>query len=243
VAAMRIAIVSDLHGNQTAFETVLADLQATSPDLVLHGGDLADGGSSPAEIVDHIRALGWRGVVGNTDEMLFNPESLKEFAANQSAALQPLFATIEDMAAVTREKLGEERLAWLCNLPRMDIEGPIALVHAGPHTPWRAPKQDASDAELKAVYGQLGKPVAVYGHIHHPFVRSIPGMIVANTGSVGLSYDGDPRAAYLLLDGANAQIRRVAYDLDKEVKALSSCGLPHYDWVVRTLTNARFQMP
>ena len=63
---MRIAIVSDIHGNRTAFEAVLADLRQTSPDLILHGGDLADSGSSPAEIVDRVRDLGWQGGVGNT---------------------------------------------------------------------------------------------------------------------------------------------------------------------------------
>jgi 3',5'-cyclic AMP phosphodiesterase CpdA len=78
---MRIAIVSDIHGNRTAFEAVLADLRQTAPDLILHGGDLADNGSSPVEIVDRIRTLGWQGVVGNTDEMLFDPESLARFAA------------------------------------------------------------------------------------------------------------------------------------------------------------------
>ena len=54
VTAMRIAIVSDIHGNRTAFEAVLADLRQTSPDLILHGGDLADAGASPVEIVDRI---------------------------------------------------------------------------------------------------------------------------------------------------------------------------------------------
>jgi predicted phosphodiesterase len=58
---MRIAVVSDIHGNLTAFEAVLADLGQTSPDLVLHGGDLAHGGSMPAEIVDRVRELGWEG--------------------------------------------------------------------------------------------------------------------------------------------------------------------------------------
>ena len=77
---MRVAIVSDIHGNRTAFDAVLADLRQTAPDLVLHGGDLADGGSSPVHIVDRIRDLGWDGVAGNTDEMLFRPESLTEFA-------------------------------------------------------------------------------------------------------------------------------------------------------------------
>jgi 3',5'-cyclic AMP phosphodiesterase CpdA len=76
---MRVAILSDIDGNRTAFEAVLADLRQTSPDLILHGGDLADTGASPAEIVDRIRDLGWQGVVGNTDKMLFRPESLEEF--------------------------------------------------------------------------------------------------------------------------------------------------------------------
>jgi len=79
---MRIAILSDIHGNRTAFEAVLADLRQTSPDLILHGGDLA---------------------------------------------------------AADREALGEERLAWLSSLPRVQIHGPIALVHASPGDPWRAP--------------------------------------------------------------------------------------------------------
>src|SRR5229473_4528530 len=102
---MRIAIVSDIHGNRTAFEAVLADLRQTSPDLIFHGGDLADAGASPAEIVDRIRDLGWQGVVGNTDEMLFRPESLKEFA-NQTPQMQLLCAAIEEMTAATCEALG-----------------------------------------------------------------------------------------------------------------------------------------
>src|SRR6202521_3910526 len=133
---MRIAIVSDIHGNRTAFEAVLADLRQTSPDLILHGGDLADAGASPVEIVDRIRDLGWQGVVGNTDEMLFMPESLQEFA-NQSPKLQPLFAAIEEMAVATREELGEERLAWLRSLPRIQMHGLMALGPARPESPWR----------------------------------------------------------------------------------------------------------
>jgi len=85
---MRIAVVSDIHGNLTAFEAVLADLRETSPDLILHGGDLADAGSSPVEIVDRIRDLGWPGVVGNTDEMLVSPQTLEDLAAAQIALVR-----------------------------------------------------------------------------------------------------------------------------------------------------------
>ena len=239
---MRIAIVSDIHGNRTAFEAVLADLRETSPDLILHGGDLADGGSSPREIVDRIRELGWQGVVGNTDEMLFRPESLVEFAG-PAPKLRSLFTAIGEMAAASREALGEERLAWLGGLPRAQVHGPLALVHAGPDSLWRAPAPEAGDAEVESVYAPLGRPVAVYGHIHRPYIRNIAGLTVVNTGSVGLSYDGDPRAAYLLLDDLTPVIRRVEYDIEKECRLLSRSGLPHAGWAAKMLTSGAFQMP
>jgi len=239
---MRIAIVSDIHGNRTAFEAVLADLRQTSPDLILHGGDLVASGASPAEIVDRIRDLGWQGVVGNTDEMLWMPESLTELV-NQSPKLQPLLAAFQEMALATRAALGEERLAWLRGLPRIQIRSPMALVHASPENLWRAPLLAASDAELESVYGPLGQPIAVYAHIHRSYIRSVSGMIVANTGSVSLSYDGDRRAAYLLLDESKPAIRRVQYDVDSELQALSACGLPHADWVAKILESGSAQMP
>ncbi|HSP67417.1 MAG TPA: metallophosphoesterase family protein [Bryobacteraceae bacterium] len=240
---MRIAIVSDIHGNLAAFEAVLADLRETSPDLILHGGDLPHGGANPAEIVDRIRDLGWQGVVGNVDEMLVAPESLEEFAA-QSSAPASLWDAVRETAVWTRAALGEERLAWLRELPPVQMQDPVALVHASPGSCWRAPELEASDAELESVYGPLHQPIAVYGHIHRAFVRRVSETrIVANTGSVSLPYDGDPRAGYLLLDGSTPSIRRVEYDVDRELKALSTCGLPHADWIAKTLASGRPQMP
>jgi predicted phosphodiesterase len=244
---MRVAILSDIHGNRTAFEAVLADLERTSPDLVLHGGDLADSGSSPVEIVDSIRALGWQGVMGNTDEMLFRPESLEEFA-NQSPAPPTLWTAVRQMAEWTRSKLGEDRIAWLRGLKKVQIQGPMALVHASPESAWRAPTPEATDAELESVFGTLGQPTTVYAHIHRPYIRRLSAAhlrerFVANTGSVGLPYDGDRRASYLLLDGHAQTVRRVEYDVESEVKLLSSCGLPHADWIVKSLRASSPQMP
>jgi len=71
----------------------------------------------------------------------------------------------------------------------------------------------------------------------------MPGLIVANAGSVSLSHDGDRRAAYLLLDESTPAIRRVEYDLDRELKSLARCSLPHADWIAKTLASGHPKMP
>lgn len=207
---MRAAIVSDIHGSYAALQAVLADLKQFSPDLILHGGDLADSGPNPVEVVDLIRALGWPGVMGNTDEMLFRPETLEDFVAT-SRAPASVWSVVRENASATRAALGEDRLAWMASLPRVIRHEAFALVHASPDDVWRSPNHEATDAELESVYGELGTPLVVYGHIHVPFVRTMAGVTVANAGSVGLPYDGDPRASYLLLDDGRPSIRRVAF--------------------------------
>jgi putative phosphoesterase len=241
---MRVAVVSDIHGNLTAFEAVLADLRQCSPDLVLHGGDLGDPGARPVEIVDHIRSLGWPGVMGNTDEMLVQPDSLEEFA-RQSSAPPILWNVIRQIASVTRSLLGEERLAWLSELPLVKTQPDFALVHSTPESCWRTPPTQATDEELRNLYGLLGRPIVIFGHTHVPFIRRIAGEpeLLINTGSVGLSYDGDPRASYLVLDESVPSIRRVDYNVEKELKALASCGLPGAEWTATMLRKSSPQMP
>jgi putative phosphoesterase len=235
---LRIAIVSDIHSNLTALEAVLADLREVSPDLILHGGDLVSAGSRPVEIVDIIRDLGWQGVVGNTDELMFRPESLREFFGGA-----PIGEVIDEMAAFERDALGAERLSWLRGLPFKLVEGPMALVHASPESCWRGPMPEATDAELEKVYSPLGQAVVVYGHIHRSFIRRLAGMTVVNAGSVSLSHDGDRRASYVLLDDQTPTIRRVEWNLDRELRSLAECGLPHADWVARMLASGRPEMP
>ncbi len=240
---MRVAVVSDIHDNFTALEAVLADLRESAPDLVIHGGDIAGGGSSPAEVVDRVRDLGWRGVGGNTDEMLVRPDSLHEFAANSPPQFASMWSAIEEQAAWTREALGPERLAWLSTLPQVHREGHLVVVHASPDSRWRAPAPEAGEDELQQIYGPLGGKFVVYGHVHRSYVRQIGVMTVANSGSVSLAYDGDPRASYLLLDEGKPSIRRVEYDLQKEIDALHRAGIPHAAWTEKLLRKAGFVMP
>lgn len=151
---MRVAVVTDIHGNQRALRAVLADLKHVAPDLILHGGDLVFGGTRPAEIIDEIRSLG-------------GPEFI-----------------------------GDERLRWLKTLPAMHVGDGFAVLHASPGDLWRAPMVNASNEEVQKTYAGLCSPTVVYGHLHVSYVRRLPGMTVANAGSVSQSYDGDRRAAY-----------------------------------------------
>jgi putative phosphoesterase len=239
---MRIAIVSDVHGNRRAFEAILADLRQVAPDLVVHGGDLAYGGARPADIVDQIRALGWPGVRGNTDEMLWAPASLTDFAA-RTPQLGPLLALIQDLIPPTLASIGEERLRWLEGFPeRYSGEG-FTLVHASPSDLWRAPMPNASDEELEKTYAPLSARIVVYAHIHRPYIRRVGEMTVVNAGSVSQSYDGDRRASYVVIDGESVSIRRVEYDVESEARELLGSGLPHAEWMAKILLAGQYVPP
>ena len=235
---MRIAIVSDIHGNRRAFDAVLADLRQVSPDLIVHGGDLSFGGTRPAETIDQIRALGWPGVRGNTDEVFWFHEPLAQMAANPKLA--SLVAALQAMILPMRSAVGEERLRWLAGLPELYKHSSFTLVHASPGNLWRAPMPNATDDELQAVYDPLNAQIAVYGHIHVPFIRRLNGMTVANTGSVSQSYDGDRRASYLLIDGETPTTRRVEYDVEAEANDLLHSGLPNAGWLARILLAGKY---
>jgi putative phosphoesterase len=239
---MRIAVVSDIHGNRTAFQAVLADLRQTSPDLIVQGGDLAQGGSHPAEIIDQIRSLGWPGVYGNTDEVLWTLQGLHDLFAKQPK-LGALLKVIEDQVSTTCAWVGQERIQWLKSLPLRYSQEALTVVHAGPDNVWRSPMHDATDGQLEELYGPLNSKIVAYGHIHRPFVRVLKGFTVANSGSVSLSYDGDTRASYLLIENGNVTIRRVEYDLEKAVQDLMSSDLPHAEWVCRVLRAGKYVLP
>ena len=240
---MRVAIVSDIHGNLTALEAVVSDLRRQSPDVVYHLGDLVTHGHRPAEVLDCVQDLGWRGLAGNTDEMLWRPELLADLVAG-APRLKPLLeALFTDLAPATRDLLGDARLARLKDLPTTLRDGDLAMLHASPGNLWRAPLWNATDQDLDATYESLGAPIVVYGHIHRPYVRRTGKLTVANTGSVGLSYDGHPSASYLLIDDGHCQIRRLEYDVEREARGLLASSYPRAEWLASTLRTGRYTPP
>jgi putative phosphoesterase len=228
---MRIAILADIHGNLTALDAVLADLRQQIPDVIYHGGDLAFGGCNAAEVIDCIVQAGWKGVLGNTDEMLWDTSARPALEAS-APKLKPLFKVLFDLAGpATKQMIGPSRLEWLRALPTELRHKNLALVHASPGNLWRAPMDTADDAELETTYNQMKAEIVVYCHIHRPFIRKVGNMTICNTGSVGSPYDGDPRASYLMIDNEQPETRRVAYDVGKEVGRLLASDYPHKEWI------------
>jgi diadenosine tetraphosphatase ApaH/serine/threonine PP2A family protein phosphatase len=209
---------------------------------VLQGGDLVVGGARPAEVIDRIRELAWAGVVGNTDEVLWAPEKFEEQVKRAPKLRELLEILFHDFAA-TRDRLTDEHVRWLQALPPVWRNEEIALTHASPGDLWQAPMPDCDPQQLIATYSGLGSAVVVYGHIHRPYVRQVPGFVLANSGSVGMPYDGDPRASYLLIEDGNVTIRRVEYDVEAEIQQLHSSGYPRAAWLAEIRRQAKYVPP
>ena len=223
---MQLAVVSDVHGNLTAFDAVIADLERRGVKRVIHGGDLALGGCQPAEVIDRVRELGWPGVLGNVDELLWAPhehERQVRRAPKLRALLDLLFF---DYAPATLDLIGPRRLEWLRSLPASHRDSGVFVLHASPGDLWRAPMPESEDSDLFDAYGSCGADAVVYGHIHRPYVRSLANLTVANSGSVGSPFDGDARASYVLIGDTSTQIVRVEYDIERETSLLLGSGYP-----------------
>lgn len=232
-----IAVISDIHGNLWALEAVLRDLDRVSPQQVVVAGDLAFGGPTPGECVALIRRRGYPTIRGNTDEWL----------TNAPGAGVP--GGVADAAAWTRARLTAEDRRYLSVLPFLwrtsHDAGDILVVHATPWSISDAVMPDASEATVVRVFQEAGAAAVVYGHIHIAYVRELDGRLLINPGSVGLPYDGDPRASYALFSadrGAwRTTLHRVDYDLSEALNASRQSDNPEGQRWARRLESASFQ--
>ena len=196
-----IACLYDVHGNLPALEAVLADARAAGAGVYALGGDYALFGGWPAETVSRLRELaGATWIRGNGERWTAEPHQA------------PDDETVQGAIAACRTALGAEVVAELAALPERAAQADALLVHGSPVSDVRsfAPEPGTDDEEL---LGGEAPEQLIFGHTHLPFTRTLGGTELVNPGSVGMPFDGDPRAAYALLhdDGA-VEHRRVAYD-------------------------------
>lgn len=240
---MRIAVVSDVHGNLSALKAVMADIKAQSPDAVFHLGDLAANGARPAEVMDAIREAGWQGVYGNTDEMLWRPGLVDELEQRFPERQVLRRVLITEIGPVIKDLIGEQRILYLKSLPLTLRFSSVLLCHASPSDPWFSPREQDTDDKFAETFGGIGATTVVYGHIHVPLIRRLEGVTVINSGAVSLSYDGDWRASYVLLDGDRVIFRRIEYDIDEEEAALLKSPLPRRHWLASILRHGTYSDP
>jgi len=238
----RIAFLSDPHGDLVALEKVISDLERAGPiDEVLVGGDLAQGGAQPAQVIDEIRKRGWPSVRGNGDDMLVriaDGTRAMEVVRDAEATHGPLPESMARHAEWSVGRLGPDRIEYLRSLPTSLVRGPFAwgtvvLVHA---TPWSTedvvlPDADADLAER--VIREARARLVVYGHIHTPYQRRVGDAALISVGAVHGSNDADPRPAYTIVNLGEAiavEVRRVDWPEPERLAAYEAAGVEPRFW-------------
>lgn len=221
---MRVALIGDVHANLPALEAVLADVRRRKVRQIWNVGDFVGYGPLPDEVVGVLREAGARSVVGNYDLKVLDE-------AGRKTGKNPL----KDMAfGWAFEHLSGENRNYLGQLPRelrLRVGGRrVLLTHGSPASIDEHLMPETPAARLAELAAGAEADVIVVGHSHRPFARKVGGVWWINTGSVGRSDDGDPRACYAILTIGKGVFGvrhyRVEYDLVRTVEAIRERGLP-----------------
>jgi len=233
---VKIAILSDVHGNLQALEAVLADIGKVGSDALWSLGDAVGYGPEPQACVELLRREAAVNLMGNHDAAV--AEVIPTAAFNESARLAVEW---------TRTVLDDEVVPFLAGLPYLCHREENLLVHASPKKP-EAWNYIMSLGDAEDAFDAFPEKVCFVGHTHVPFVVIRKGdastdaldygeivfvedsRYLVNVGSVGQPRDGDPRASYAVLDSSlgRVEIRRVAYDVVRTQELMRRCGLPDF---------------
>jgi putative phosphoesterase len=226
----RAAIITDIHANLPALEAVLEAVERRGVDAVYCGGDLVGYGPHPNEVCALIEERGVPTIYGNYD-----------YAIGRD---------LEDCGCAYRDQhdreLGRRSIEW--TLARTDERSKqfmrglpfdlcielgnrrVRLVHGSPRKVNEYLFDDKPARTFERIAAGADCDVLVFGHTHRPWIREYGGVLFVNCGSVGKPKDGDPRAAFALLelegDRVVAEIERVDYDAEAVGREVAAAGLP-----------------
>lgn len=231
---MRIAIVSDIHGNIIGLDACLADLTAQGgADVIVAAGDLCLDGPKPKRVLKRLRDVGAQCLRGNTDR----------YIAEGGTDEDP------DELDWQRERIGPEWRAFLGRLPATLRFGPhdcaLVISHANPKNDEEHVWPDAADAQLERLFGDERGTAFAFGHLHLPYARVWRQKLLTCVASAGLPKDGDPRAHYAILTlrdgGWQVKSRRVDFDAGRVARQIERSGMPNAGKHLSTLRRARYK--
>jgi len=214
---VRIAVLSDVHANLPALRAVLADLDAIRPDEVWCAGDLVGYNPWPNEVLEILKARRVKAIRGNHERAVLSGDTswFNELAAaavkwTRIHAAPSSVGYLKDLQDRTRATFADGTIAMYHGSPRNDDEYVL---------PWSASPDLVAQAQADVV---------ILGHTHLPMAFAWPVGMLVNPGSVGQPRDGDPRAAWGLLDTSRRtfDMRRVPYDVDVVAREIRRVGLP-----------------
>jgi putative phosphoesterase len=226
----RVAVITDIHANLPALQAVLAAIERTGVDATYCGGDLVGYGPHPNEVCRLIEERQIPTIHGNYD-----------YAIGRE---------LEDCGCAYRDRhdreLGRQSIAWtlahtderskafmraLSFDLRFELAGTrVRLVHGSPRKVNEYLFEDKPARTFERVASGADCDVLVFGHTHQPWINEYGGVLFVNCGSVGKPKDGDPRAAFGVLDGTGRDLRagieRVEYDIEPVAREVTAAGLP-----------------
>jgi predicted phosphodiesterase len=227
---VKVAALYDIHGNDAALAAVLAELDELGVDLIVIGGDVA-GGPFPLEAVDAVRALGDRAITirGNGERELVEAR-LHLDAGTARSDPGDIWSSRTHWAAAA---LDRERLDWMGALPPLaSVEigglGDVLFCHGSPRSDEEIITPLSSEERVAPMVAGVVQRTVVNGHTHAQFERRIGEKRLVNAGSVGMPYEAQA-AAYWVLLGPGVELRRTPYDVADFCARVRATGFPDAD--------------
>jgi putative phosphoesterase len=234
---LRLALVSDQHGNDVAFAAAVADIERVGVDRIVCLGDVAQGGAQPAATLDRLRALGADTILGNADAFLL------EVPADSPERITEQLLEVREWTLST---LGESHLEQLRSFaPTIDLEvdgHAVRCFHGSPRSYDDVLYPEREGASLEPFLAEPRVELLAGGHTHTQWARRIGEALFLNPGSVGLPYDHRqpeddfklaPHAEYAIVFadalGLSVEFRRVPFSLDALRAAVLASGRPHVE--------------
>lgn len=233
---MRLAVISDIHGNWDALTAVLADIDASRPDAVICLGDCIGYGAEPERVIRTLRQRGIPSTCGNHEQAVLEPERLKWFNLMARKSL-----------VRTAEMLSGEALKIIADFPAVLISHGCRFVHGFPPESVTTYHFEVPSGERRRIIKSMTEKICFIGHTHDLTLITYDSRILTNTslgpgrvellpnqqavvcvGSVGQPRDGDENAKYIIWDAAAAtlEVRYIDYDISAAAGKIIAAGLP-----------------